>query len=96
MVGARCRKLVDHSNPLLLIGPPVDFGGRDTEQARVVLHVAFICELYELQVRRGRYFLHTPSHSAESASNGGSMNRLPDVFQTVTDSCLFGRVMGMA
>ena len=43
----KCRKFVDNPKPLLLIG-------LHKEQARAVLHLAFICELYEIQVRRGR------------------------------------------
>ena len=62
----KCRKLVVNSKPFLLIGSPIDFGGRDKQQARAVLDLAFICELYATQVRRGRYFLHTHSHSADS------------------------------
>ena len=49
-----------NSKPLLLMGSPIDFGGEDKEQARAVLHLAFISELYEIQVRKGRYFLRIP------------------------------------
>ena len=65
----------------------VDFGGGDKEQARAVLHLAFICELYEIQVRRGRYFLHTNSHSSNSLDQPPEvdfMKTFPDTFQTVT------------
>ena len=51
-----------NSKPLLLMGSPIDSDGEDGEQTRAVLHPAFICELYEIQKRQGRYFLHT--HSA--------------------------------
>ena len=79
--------------PLLLIGSAIDFGGGDKEQARAVLQRAFLCELYEIQVRRGRCFLHTHSQSADSWDQPTMvdfMNRFPDTFRTVTDSCLFG------
>ena len=87
------RNVVENSKPLLLIGSPIDFGGGDKEQARAVLHLVFICELCEIQARRGRYFFHTHSHSADSWDQSTMvdfMNRFPDTFQTVTDSCLFG------
>ena len=47
----RCRKLIENSKLLLLMGSPIDSGGKDEEQIRAVLHLAFICELYEIQVR---------------------------------------------
>ena len=68
-------------------------GRGDKEQAQTVLHLAFICELYEIQVHGGRYFLHTHSHSADSWGQPtvvDFMNRFPDTFQTVTDRSLFG------
>ena len=76
----RCRKLIENSIPLLLIGLPIDSGGEDEEQTRAALHLASICELHEIQVREGRYFLHTPSHSAKSMdqwwiSSTGSQTR---------------------
>ena len=52
----KCRKLLENSKPLLLIGSPIEYGGGDKKQTRAVLHLAFICELYEIQVRKGRYF----------------------------------------
>ena len=87
------QKLVENFKPLLPIGSPIDFGGGHKEQARAFLHLAFICELYGFQVRRGRYFLHRHSHSADSwnlETIVDSMNRFPDTFQKVTDSCKFG------
>ena len=89
----KCRKVVENSKPLLLIGSPIDFGGGDKEQAHAILHLAFIGELYEIQVRRGWYFPPTHSHSADSWDQStlvDFMKRFPDTFQTVTDSCLFG------
>ena len=90
-----CRPMVEISKPLLLIGSPLDLGGGDKEQARAVLHLAFICELHEMQVRRGRNFLHThSSHSTDSWDHHPTMvdfvNRFPDTFRTVIDRCLFG------
>ena len=57
----RCRKLIENSKPLLLIGSPIDLGRENKERVRGVLHLAFICELHG-----GRYFLHAHSHSAGS------------------------------
>ena len=60
------RKMIENSKPLLLMGSPIDTDGEDEEQTRAVLHLAFVCEIYEIQMREGRYFLHTLSHSAKS------------------------------
>ena len=91
----KCRKLVENSKPLLLIGSPIDSGQGNKERARgESLHVAFICELYETQLHGGRYFLHAHSHSAdcwEQSKVVDFMNRFPDTFQTVTDRSLFGQ-----
>ena len=60
---------------------------------RGVLHLAFICELYETQLHGGRYFVHALSQSADSWEQStvvDFMNRFPDTFQTVTDRSLFG------
>ena len=70
------------------MGSPIDSDGEDEEQTMAVLHLAFICELYEIQVREGRYFLRTHSDSAKSWDQPTVvefMNRFPDTFQTVTD-----------
>ena len=75
------------------MGSPIASDGDDEEQSRAVLHLAFICALYETQAREGRYFLHTHSHSAESWDQlkvVDVMNRFPETFQTVTDRDLFG------
>ena len=88
----RCRKWIENSKSLLLMGSPIDSDGEDEEQTRAVLHLAFICELCEIQVREGRYVLHTQSHSAKSGDQPTAvdfMNRFPDMFQTVTDRSLF-------
>ena len=69
---------------------PIDCDGEDEEQVRAVLHLAFICELYEIQGRDGRFFTH--SHSAKSWDQPtvvDFINKFPDTFQTVTDRSLF-------
>ena len=48
----RCRKLIEHSKPLLLIGSPIDSGVEDMEQTRAVLHLQLICEIHDVQVAR--------------------------------------------
>ena len=35
----RCRKLIENSKPLLLMGSPIDSDGEDEEQTRAVLHL---------------------------------------------------------
>ena len=89
----RCRKLIENLKPLLLMGSPNDSDGEDEEQTRTVLHLAFICELYEIQMRERWFFLHTHSRSAKSQDQPtvvDFMNRFPEMFQTVTDRDLFG------
>ena len=88
-----CRKVVENSKPLLLIGSPIYSVGTG-QPVQAVLHLAFNCELYEIQVHGGRYFLHTHSHSADSWEQStvvDFMNRFPATFQTVTDWSLFGQ-----
>ena len=60
----RCRKLIENSNPLLLVGSPIDSDGENEEQTRAVLHLAFICELYEIQGHEF-FFSHTFALSQE-------------------------------
>ena len=89
----KCIKLIENSKPLLLTGSPIDSGREDKERARATLHLAFFCELYEIQVHGGQYFLHAhpqPADSLEQSSVLDFMNRFPDTFQTVTDRRLFG------
>ena len=89
----KCRKFVENSKPLLLIGSPTDSGRENKERERGVLHWAFICELHESQLHGGRYYLLAHSHSADSWEQStvvDFMNRFPDTFQTVTDMSLFG------
>ena len=50
----KCRNLTVNSKPLLLIGSAIDSCGGDKEQTRAVLYLAFIGELYEIQVRERR------------------------------------------
>ena len=76
----RCRKLIENSKPLLLMGSPIDSDGEDEQQTRNTS-------------ARGRYFLRAQSHSAKSWDQPpvvDFMNRFPDTFQTVTDRSLFG------
>ena len=89
----KCRKLVENSKPLLLIGSPIDSGRENKERARGVLQLAFICDLCETQLHAGRLFLHAHSRSADSwepSTVVDFMNKFPDTFQTVTDKSLFG------
>ena len=63
-----------------------------TRNGHGVLHLAFICELYETQLHGGRYFPHAHSHSADSWEQPAVvdfMKRFPDTVQTVIDRNLF-------
>ena len=62
----------------------------DEEQTRAVLHPAFICEVYEVQMREGRYFLHTLSHSAkrwDQPTTVDFMNWFPPTSSEAGNSC---------
>ena len=74
----RCRKLIEISKPVLLIGSPID-SGEDEEQTQAVLHLAFICESYEIQVREGLCFLHTFALSQKlgAANSCGFLEQVP-------------------
>ena len=66
----KCRKVVENSKPVLLIGSPIDSGRGNKERARAVLHLA----------HGGRYFLDTHSHSARQLGtmySGGFHDQLP-------------------
>ena len=64
----KCRKVVENSRPLLLIGSPIGSASMaqpstrrgDKKRARAVLHLAFIGVLCEVQVHGGSVF---PSHT---------------------------------
>ena len=56
------------------------------------LHLAFICEMYKLQVRGGRYCLRTHPHSADRPNQPfivGFMDRFPNTFHAVPNSSFF-------
>ena len=82
----RCRKLIENSKPLLLIGSPTDSGGEDEEQTWAVLRLAFIRELYEIQMREGRCFLHTQSPSAKSLDQPRVVDFMEQVLRYVPNS----------
>ena len=77
----KARAKVVSEKPMLLVGTPMctafsallalSTEKRDPEVVkrqitRARVHLAFMCELYELQVRAGRYFLHEHPQSATS------------------------------
>ena len=51
-----CRTLIENSKPLLLIGSPIDSVGTG-QPVRAVLRLAFICDLYGIQMYGSGYFL---------------------------------------
>ena len=64
---ARARKEVSEQKPLMVIGSPpcMEFGTkRKRLEATTLLH--FALEIYELQMRAGRHFLHEHPHGARS------------------------------
>ena len=89
----RCRKLIENSKPLLLMGSPIVSGGEDEEQIRAVLHLAFVHLLITRNTSaRGTIF---PSHTFAPQRAGTSQQwRISCTgsqvwFQTVTDRDLF-------
>jgi hypothetical protein len=87
----RLRRLIREQRPTLLIGSPMcaafsqlqnlnkgkgDPAMKQELMKRAVAHVKFCCQLYELQVREGRYFLHEHPLVATSW-------QLPCVIQTM-------------
>ena len=108
-VRERVRKLVRDTKPFMLIGSPpctlfcalqnLQKGKRDEKAFQRRLenakrHVMFCIELYTMQLRGGRFFLHEHPESASSW-------RLPEIMQmvlmdgvltTVCDMCAYGMV----
>ena len=101
------RNLVIRTKPKVLIGSPMckafsalqalNQNKRDPEVVRrelvvAEMHLRFSCELYELQLKRGDYFVH--EHPAGATSwRCDCMRRLmaiPGVLATVADQCQYG------
>ena len=102
------RRTFDEQRPMFLIGSPActafstwqklneqrcDPEKMRREYVRAMVHLKFVCELYESQVLAGRYFVH--EHPANASSWGTAevakaMN-LPDVRRVVGDQCQMGQ-----
>jgi hypothetical protein len=80
----RARELIKSQKPMLLIGSPMcrawstwqalnEARSKDPDKYRrskvqAELHMRFVCELYQLQIDAGRYFLHEHPAGASSWS----------------------------
>ena len=54
-------------------------------------HVEFLCELYEAQVARGRYFVHELTSEVNSRMRCmAKVVAMPGIRMAVTDVCTFG------
>lgn len=103
----RCRQLVQETRPKVLINSTacaallnlqqLNAGRSDPAASRRLrveseMHLAFCCELYEMQIKRGDYFLH--EHPAGTGSwQCTCIQRLmaiPGVLATVADQCCYG------
>ena len=101
------RKLLDETKPKLLIGSPMCTAfsvlqrlsehKRDPEVVRKMrveaeMHLAFCCELYEAQLKRGDYFLHEHPASASSwqCRCVKRVMAIPGVIATTADQCRYG------
>ncbi len=106
-VRERAKKLIRDTEPLLVIGSPpctmfsqmqnISKGRREEEEFNRKLyiakeHVKFCLEVYMIQMRAGRYFMHEHPHTASSWD-------MPEVLQlaaeygvdmTTCDMCAFG------
>ena len=103
----KARTIVAENKPLMLVGSPIctpwsswqhindakrDPGVVAREKVRARVHLEFICELYTMQVRGGRYFLHEHPSSATSWSEG-CLRRvavMEGVDKVVADQCQYG------
>ncbi len=109
-VRQRVRRLVKDTMPFLLIGSPpctvfsslqnLSKHKRDDATYQRALHAAkehvkFCLELYDVQMKAGRYFLHEHPHSAKSWEMPEvlKMLTLSEVDTVVCDMCAFGMVI---
>jgi hypothetical protein len=101
------RDLLEATRPRVLIGSPMctafsallalSASKRDPEVVRRLrveaeVHLRFSCELYELQIRRGDYFVHEHPAGATSwkCECIRRMMSIPGVIATVADQCQYG------
>ncbi len=109
-VRQRVRGLVRDTKPFLLIGSPpctmfsslqsLSKRQRDEEKYQKALraakeHVKFCLELYDMQMKAGRYFLHEHPHSASSWAMPEVLKMLmiDEVDVMVCDMCAFGMII---
>ena len=104
----RARKLLRETRPLLLVGSPMctwfsvlqqlNKGKKDPEEweqgfQRAVEHIKFVFELYDMQVRGGRYFLHEHPATATSWKLPEVVEfcaRYPHLYAVTSAMCQFG------
>ena len=101
------RKPLDETKPKVLIGPPMRTAfsalqrlsahKQDPEVVRKTrmeaeMHLAFCCELYETQIKRGDYFIHEHPSGASSwrCSCIKRLMAIPGVIATTADQCIYG------
>ena len=106
---AQAKKLVQERKPRMLIGSPMCTAfsalqtlnrgaysqGEWNEWVRqAIIHLDFCCELYEIQVRRGDYFLHEHPATATSWSlpRIRRVASMKGVQVVIGDMCQFGMV----
>ena len=104
----KARRLVETQRPLLLIGSPMCtyfsvlrnwFGPKmhpeklKKELQRARNHLAFMFDLYEIQAKAGRYYLHEHPSGASSWNEPVVVDFIasqPDVILTSSPMCAFG------
>ncbi len=102
------RRLIEKEKPMLLVGSPMCTAfcswqvlneyKRDPEQIRrewtkAMIHLQFVCELYEMQVKSRRYFLHEHPVAASSWSEAcvSKILNLERVQRVNGDQCQYGQ-----
>ena len=106
-VRARVRKLVEESKPFMLIGSPpctmfstlqnLSKAKRDEKEFNLKMeiarkHVRFCVELYKIQLKGKRHFLHEHPNGATSwmMDEVKELAEMPGVLTTVCDMCAYG------
>ncbi len=104
---SKCRRIVREQRPILVVGSPMCrafcswqrlsmiVGDSDKllcEKTRALVHLSFCCEIYAMQAREGRYFLHEHPQAAASWQEDAiaKILRIPGVTTTIGDQCQYG------
>ena len=83
------RHIIGSSEPDVIIGSDKDQNRRCRKKDKD--HIEFVCELYEAQVARGRYFVHELTSDVHSRMRCvAKVMAMPGIRTAVADLCMFG------